>query len=490
MGILDSFTKKDKSGDEFEINPNAAVRKKQVKIIFTLIGVFALIGLYVMNSGKEAKEAYKVTGMSKDSVNKDFSALSDVSDEKDIWMTTGVQKIKQLTQKQKELEEVILSQASKNEKAIIEAGAAPKSEIERLRQELKEIKDKLDAQSQIAVKNKSGAIEKPKGELTVSQKVEKLSKKEPIVIKNRFFEKKDISGFSKEKNTFSRAPSITTPQPMKTVVLMSDEEIKADNAVVEKIEPVITKDNRKRIEDYTPAGSFFRAVILGGVDAPTGGQAQDNPHPVLMRVDDLAFLPNNFRFDVKSCNITGTAYGDISSERAIVRTEKISCISNDGFVYEKKIKGHLYGEDGKAGIRGTLVSKQGQVLANALFAGVGAGIGQAFQQQASNYSTSALGSVQSIDADKIGMAGAGAGVSTALNKLSEYYINLAEQMFPVIEVSAGRVGDIVLVSGIDWTKDDNDTPLVQTNVEYARQAATEMVNSNRQQTSALIPNVR
>ena len=40
----------------------------------------------------------------------------------------------------------------------------------------------------------------------------------------------------------------------------------------------------------------------------------------------------------------------------------------------------LAGEDGKAGMRGRLVSKQGQLLANALLAGVASGIGQAFPE--------------------------------------------------------------------------------------------------------------
>jgi hypothetical protein len=45
----------------------------------------------------------------------------------------------------------------------------------------------------------------------------------------------------------------------------------------------------------------FRAALLGGLDAPTGGQAQSNPHPILMRVQDNAFLPNRYRFKIKEC---------------------------------------------------------------------------------------------------------------------------------------------------------------------------------------------
>ena len=127
--------------------------------------------------------------------------------------------------------------------------------------------------------------------------------------------------------------------------------------------------------------SFTRAVLLGGLDAPTGGQAQTNPQPVLLRLADHAFLPNRFRGAVKECLVIGAGYGDISAERAYIRTENLSCVRHDGRTLEVKIHGSIFGEDGKVGVRGRLVSKQGQILANALTAGVVSGIGQAFQSR-------------------------------------------------------------------------------------------------------------
>lgn len=199
---------------------------------------------------------------------------------------------------------------------------------------------------------------------------------------------------------------------------------------------------------YIPSGSFMRAVLLGGLDAPTGGQAQNNPWPVLLRVQDNAFLPNRFRAKVKECFLLGSGYGDISSERAYLRLESLSCVLNNGEVVDTNAKGYVVGEDGKAGMRGRLVSKQGQVLANALLAGVASGIGQAFQQSATTYSTSALGTVGTVETGKQFQAGIGAGVGKALDRLSQYYINLAEKMFPIIEVDAGRVVDVVLTKGV------------------------------------------
>ncbi len=199
---------------------------------------------------------------------------------------------------------------------------------------------------------------------------------------------------------------------------------------------------------YLPSGTFTRAILLGGLDAPTGGQAQRNPQPVLLRLVDNAVLPNHVRSRVKDCFVVGAGYGDVSAERAYIRTESLSCVTRDGTALDVPIKGYVAGEDGKAGMRGRLVSKQGQLLANALLAGVASGIGHAFQQGSTTLSVSPLGATGTIDAGKQLEAGLGTGVGRALDRLAQYYISLAEKVFPVIEVDAGRTVDVVVTQGI------------------------------------------
>ncbi|GLW61537.1 conjugal transfer protein TraB [Hydrogenophilus thermoluteolus] len=235
-------------------------------------------------------------------------------------------------------------------------------------------------------------------------------------------------------------PPLPPPQPREPGIAVFEVSQAATAATQEEAE--------QKGKVYIPSGSFMRAVLLGGLDAPTGGQAQQNPWPVLMRVHDNAFLPNRYRAKVKECFMLGSGYGDISSERAYIRLESISCVLNDGEVVDTAAKGYVVGEDGKAGMRGRLVSKQGQVLANALMTGIISGIGQGFQQSAMSYSTSALGTVGTVDTGKEFQAGIGAGIGRALDRLSQYYITLAEKMFPIIEVDAGRVVDVVLTKGV------------------------------------------
>jgi conjugal transfer pilus assembly protein TraB len=206
----------------------------------------------------------------------------------------------------------------------------------------------------------------------------------------------------------------------------------------------------KHFTNYMPAGSFITTSLLAGVDAHTGGRASKDPIPVLMRLIDRGQLPNYFNSDVEDCHVIGAAAGDISSERVNIRTETLSCIMQDGRVIEVPMRGYVAGEDGKAGFRGRLVSKQGAMMAQAMLAGIASGLGEVVSGGAVTTQTSPLGTVSSIDPDKLLQAGIGGGASRALEKAADYYIARANEIFPVLEVSANRRGEIVLTSGVDF----------------------------------------
>lgn len=147
----------------------------------------------------------------------------------------------------------------------------------------------------------------------------------------------------------------------------------------------------------------------------------------------------------------GSGFGDISSERAYLRLESLSCTLKNGEVIDLSAKGYIVSEDGKAGLRGRLISKQGQVIANALMTGIISGIGRGLQQSATSFSTSPLGTVGTISGTANQFrAGLGAGIGRSLDRVSQYYIRLAEQLFPVIEIDAGRVVEVVLTKGIEF----------------------------------------
>ena len=138
------------------------------------------------------------------------------------------------------------------------------------------------------------------------------------------------------------------------------------------------KEEKKDIETFLPAGSIFSGTLITGVDASCGKSSKKDPFPVLLRVKKEAILPNRYRADVRECFLIAAGWGDLGAERAYFRAERLSCIRTDGKAIETKIDMFAVGEDGKAGLRGRLVSKTGALLNKALLAGFMKGFSQIF----------------------------------------------------------------------------------------------------------------
>jgi conjugal transfer pilus assembly protein TraB len=196
------------------------------------------------------------------------------------------------------------------------------------------------------------------------------------------------------------------------------------------------------------SGSFMKGVLLNGIDAPTDSSSKGEPYPVLINISDMANLPNHFKMNLKNCFIIGAGYGNLADERAYIRTEKISCVTESGKTIDTNLKGHIIGEDGKLGVRGTLVSKQGQLIAQTLLAGTLSGLSSAFKPQQSvsiNLNSDGSSGAATSDMEDVFKSGGAHGVSSAMNKLAEFYLKMAEKIFPIIEISAGRKVDVLVL---------------------------------------------
>ncbi|MGB5642341.1 MAG: TrbI/VirB10 family protein [Gammaproteobacteria bacterium] len=223
----------------------------------------------------------------------------------------------------------------------------------------------------------------------------------------------------------------------------------ADNAVPDGKDNQGTKKKPKcNITNCIPPGAFAKAALLSGLDAPTGGRADTNPHPVLLELLDTASLPNRYRSRVKECRVVAAGFGRISDERAYLRLEKLSCVLRGGEILDVPLKGYVAGEDGKVGMRGHLISKQGALIARALLAGTAGGIGSAISQSYSSVLTSPTGAVSTIDPSKTLEFGVASGFGTALEKISDWYLKRADETYPIIEIDAGRMVEIVLTEGV------------------------------------------
>lgn len=244
------------------------------------------------------------------------------------------------------------------------------------------------------------------------------------------------------------APSGTRSAARKTLtinVVEDEAAAKADDDIADSV-----VEQQEEAKAFIPAGSILTGTIITGADFPTGNQSRENPTPTLIRLSKQAILPNRYRSDVRECFMLASGHGELSTERASLRAEMISCIRNDGSLIQTKINGYVAGEDGKAGLKGRLVSKTGQMIARTMAAGFLSGISEAFDYDPVNVlSTTATNNVQyqqkwSADAAKGGVA---KGLNNALSRISEYYMQMADQMYPVVEITAGRQIDVIIIQG-------------------------------------------
>lgn len=208
----------------------------------------------------------------------------------------------------------------------------------------------------------------------------------------------------------------------------------------------------KTIDNTIPAGSFAKAKLLAGVDASTAMNASSDPRPMLLRIVDWGSLPRRFKSDLKDCRCTASTYGDISSERVYVRLEKLTCIEREtGEIVETEVAGYVAGSDGRAGIRGKVVSRDAAYLGRGLMSGVLGGLASiASPNKTTPNMTIGLGTstVETPSKGELFSSGMASGGSQALDRLSHYYIDRAEQLQPVVQVCAGQFVDVIFTEGV------------------------------------------
>lgn len=215
------------------------------------------------------------------------------------------------------------------------------------------------------------------------------------------------------------------------------------------------------------------AIMVTGVDAPTniGTKNSDakDPLPVLLSVNSETVIANNQFQEYKDCFILGTATGNATTERAYIRLSKMSCVSKNGEKrIETDIEGWVYGEDNKVGVSGHLVTKSGTLILKGLMAGILQGIADSTAKSDNYFNNGNNGSYSSNNNRDIGRdaaGGVGKGVGSAFKTLADFYIDMAKDLYPVIEVKGGREVQILVKGGKQITEAPYNKLFVNTEFE-------------------------
>ena len=216
-----------------------------------------------------------------------------------------------------------------------------------------------------------------------------------------------------------------------------------------------SKTNKKGIfktKDYIPAGAYAKATIISGVDASVGISSQSDPRPILLRVQGPAvssiYDGNAQKADLTGCIIQGAASGDLSSEKIYVKLVTMTCGHNEDSLSEMAVKGYVVGQ-GKSGIRGNVISREGDLLVKSFWAGLVSGFGQGLSEKVAPplAFSNGLTTQTTMSSEDVAKRGLGKGVSASSDRLANYLIARAEQYQPVISIPSGIDVEVVFVEG-------------------------------------------
>ncbi|MFZ3397532.1 MULTISPECIES: TrbI/VirB10 family protein [Vibrio harveyi group] len=221
----------------------------------------------------------------------------------------------------------------------------------------------------------------------------------------------------------------------------------------------VIKQEKIRKSNLVPltAGSIISGTLMNGSYVPTGSNASNDPMPGIFRIKREALMPNfNVSEEVKECVIVASAKPIIESTRVDYRASTITCIRDDGTATEDSIKAVATGRDGSTGVPATLISRNGEMLAKTAMAGFLQGLTDIFSQ--TSLEVNSEDGVYAISGKQMtqltGSAALG-GAGTAMERLADYYMELADKMQPTLKVSPGVEVDFIVtsLSVLDFNED-------------------------------------
>lgn len=409
--------------------------------------------------------------------------------------------IDQLASKQEvamnELKDLIKGSVERNSIEIKELSSTVNSQIENLKEEIEsKMNDQNSKIEDINVKNEEFVFnqtqnndsivgsnllpnELAKGEdkviIVVGQDGSGVSEKKEPVLKSdldRILEDElsDVSSKvtdnDKLNGNSSKIKEVVEKKKKRITILDVDTSFNKD-VLMSQTEMQSSLDEQSNSEDDELKSSFHlstgltQAYMITGAYAPAFQDSDSEPLPVLFEAEGDIILSNDQTATVEKCLFLGSAKGNMNSQTASIKLASISCLLSDSkYRIEGPVNGWVIGENGIPGIHGELLHKNGAWLARTFVSG----FLETFSSALSGTNTTTIqfggesndkNSPGSAISDNIGSATA-QGAATVFGKIGDYYLKMAEQIFPIIEVKGGRTVDIMLIGEQDLTLVENN----------------------------------
>lgn len=297
------------------------------------------------------------------------------------------------------------------------------------------------------IKNKQSEFDSKQSELETKVNKEKISREE--VDKLISTAKAEIEGLYNQK--------------LSTAVdaIREEFEKKVPEGLLES-KTIKQKKKIKKIGEYIPANSYAQAKLISGVDAGVGISSEANPRQTLLRITGEAISAGIGADYLKTdrligCLLSAKAVGDISSEKAYLDGVLLTCAVDKHTAVEVPVKAYITSH-AKSGIRGEVVSREGDMVLKSFLSGLASGFGsgiQAMSQPQISMNGSGFSSGNSTAKD-IFRSGIGSGASNSGDALSQYFIKRAEQYQPVISIDEGIEVYVVFQEGFSLKEEEQD----------------------------------
>ncbi len=197
---------------------------------------------------------------------------------------------------------------------------------------------------------------------------------------------------------------------------------------------------------FLPSGSFVRGTLLTGVYAPSD---QNNPLPVLIRLNEAFYGPNEARIPLEGAFVIGKAVGELNSERALIQAVTLSAILPDGREFQQQGNiGYVTDINGELGIRGVVVRNTGAQMASSFMTGFLGGASGAIADGETTAVRSSSGRVSRNVTGSVGRYAAFQGLSQSAAQLSKYYADQLSSIIPAVRVESGVDVYLIILEGV------------------------------------------
>ena len=210
---------------------------------------------------------------------------------------------------------------------------------------------------------------------------------------------------------------------------------------------------------YLPAGSFVRATLLTGVYAPAEAA---NPLPVLIRLKEAFYGPQDTRIPLEGAFAIGKATGDLGSERALIQITTMSAVFPTGEAFEHKGNiGYVTDMAGQLGLKGIVVRNTGGQMAMSFMTGMMGGASQAMADSQTTVVSGDKGEVARHVTGSRAKNAAFQGLAQSAAQMSKYYEDQLEKIVPTVKVDPGVDVYFIVLEGVEihGLKKDNFSPV-------------------------------